>query len=460
MIILDGSIVFVALPHIQSALGFSGAELSWVVNGYLVPFAGFMLLSGRFGDFFGRKRVFVAGLVLFTLASWLCGLSETPAMLIVFRFLQGIGGALSSSVVLGMVVHLFPEPRLQGKAIGVYSFAQAAGSSIGLVAGGLLTQGLGWQWIFFVNVPIGLAAVILAWSIIPADLRSNGKQGSDVPGAILITSGLMLAVFTIVDAPESRWGSAYTISFAALAAAILLAFAMRQAKARSPLIDLNIFRSGTILRANVTMFLTVSGLFGFQYFTTLYLQNILGMNAVQTGLAFIPAPLAIAVVSLGLSGWLNKRIGNMRVLPWGLLLIMLGLIWLSMIKINGSYAMNVLPALVLIGIGFGASVTVMMGEAMSVSNPDDSGLASGLINTTQQVGAAFGTAILAAVASGRTNSLISGGMREIPALVGGFRLAYIVSAAFVGAAIAAVVLGEAKRKRAAFQMESGSKPSR
>jgi predicted MFS family arabinose efflux permease len=299
----------------------------------------------------------------------------------------------------------------------------------------LLTQGLGWNWIFFINVPIGAAAVILTLWLIPSEtFRKMGKE-YDIPGVVLLTTGLILGVFAIVEAPEPHWGSSTAILFAALAVAFLLAFICVELRVNNPLIDLKIFRSRSISGANLTMFLAISGLFGFQFFTTLYLQNILGLNAMETGLAFLPAPVMIAVVSLGLSGWLNQRIGSTRVLPMGLAMIMLGLLWLSRVPFNGSYFTAVLPALVIMGIGFGSAVTVLMGQAMKVTSPDDSGLASGLINTTQQLGAAIGTAILSALSSWRTNDLLAGGLNETFSELGGYHLAFFVSAALLGVSI-------------------------
>ncbi|MGY6651954.1 MFS transporter [Amycolatopsis sp. TRM77291] len=435
MVVLDGSIVAVALPAIQNDLGFTPSTLAWVVNAYLIAFAGLLLLSGRLGDLIGRKRVFLAGLGLFTLASLLCGIAQDQAQLIVFRFLQGAGGALASAVVLGMITTLYPEPRARAKAIGVYSFTQAAGSSIGLIAGGTLTQLLDWHWTFFVNLPIGAIALALAVRLLADDRGPGLRGGTDATGAGLVTGGLMLLVYTIVKAEEYTWADARTLGLLAVSLLLLAGFVLRQAKARQPLLPLRIFRLRAVSGANAVMVLMVAGLFGFQFITALYLQRVLELDALSTGFAFLPAPLAIAVMSLVFAERLNHRFGARAVLVTGLSLVTLALGFLATVEADGDYATDVLPALVLMGIGFGAAMPALMGQAMSGVAPADAGVASGLINTTQQIGAAMGTAVLATAAASRTGSLLAEGTAIPEALTSGYRTAYALSAGLLALAV-------------------------
>ncbi|MEV6826101.1 MFS transporter [Amycolatopsis sp. NPDC051102] len=425
MVVLDSSIVAVALPAIQTDLGFTPAGLAWVVTAYLVAFGGLLLISGRLGDLVGRRRVFLGGLSLFTLASLVAGLASDAGVLVVARFAQGVGGALASAVVLGMIVTMYPEPRARAKAIGVYSFTQAAGASIGLIAGGALTQALNWHWTFYVNLPIGVAALLLAVRVVAPDRGTGLRAGLDVVGALLVTAAVMLGVYGI---SASAW------SALAAAAVLLAAFAVRQAKARTPLLPLRLFRIRAVTGANVVMVLMVAGMLGFQFVTALYLQQVLGLDALGTGVAFLPVPVVIAVASLGFADKLATRFGPRTVLLSGLGLVIVGLVLLT--RVSGSYFADVLPALLLMGLGAGAAIPALMGLAMADVADADAGVASGLINTTQQAGAAVGTAVLAAAAASRTASLSGVDHRE--ALAAGFRLAYGVSAGFL---IAAVLLG-------------------
>jgi EmrB/QacA subfamily drug resistance transporter len=421
--------VNVALPTIQEDLGFSAAGLAWVVNAYLIAFGGLLLLAGRLGDLIGRRAIFLAGLTVFTLASLLCGLSGSPEMLIAARFVQGVGGALSSAVILGMIVTMFPRPGEQAKAIGIFSFVASAGASIGLLAGGVLTQALDWHWIFFVNVPIGLAALVFAWRLIEPEPGLGLSAGADLPGAVLVTGALMLGVYTIVDA--------HSIPLGVLSAALLAAFVWRQATAEKPLLRLDILRSRTVAGANLTQMLMVAGMLGVFFLAVLYLQRILGYNAVRTGAAFLPISLTIGVLSVGFSARLNGRFGPRAVLLPALASIAAGLVLLARVPVDGNYVVDLLPAMLLLGIGGGLAFPALMTLAMSGVAPEDSGLASGLVNTTQQVGGALGLAVLATVASEHT-----GGATSSEALLSGYHLAFGVAAAFVLAAIvvAATVL--------------------
>ncbi|MFF4739961.1 MFS transporter [Streptomyces sp. NPDC001262] len=435
MVILDGTIVNVALPSIQHNLGFSSSSLAWVVNAYLVPFGGLLLLAGRLGDLIGRKRVFVTGLGLFTAASLLCGVSQDPAMLLASRFVQGIGGAVTSAVTLGMVVTLFPQPKERAKAIGVYSFVQSTGGSLGLLAGGALTQTISWHWIFFVNVPIGITAVLAAWRVLTPEQGAGLGKGTDVMGALLVTSTLMLGVYTIVETTEHGWTSAHTLSFGTAALALLLAFVARQAKAPHPLLPLRVFRSRNVSGAMGIQALMVAGMFSFQFLCVLYLQKVLGFDEMHTGLGIFPVSVAIGALSLGLSPKLIARFGPRAVLLPGLSLIAAGLAALGRVPASGSYAVDILPALLPLGIGFGLAMPALATLAMSAATPKDSGIASGMFNTMQQIGAAFGLAVLSTLANAHTDALLAGGAGTASALTGGYQLAFRIGACLVAAAL-------------------------
>lgn len=435
MVILDGTVVNVALPAIQRDLGFSPSGLAWVVNIYLVPFGGLLLLSGRLGDLIGRKRVFVAGLALFTAASLLCGVSQDAATLLASRFAQGVGGAVTSAGTLGMVVTLFPQPKERAKAIGVYSFVQSAGGSLGLLAGGVLTQTISWHWIFFVNVPIGLAAVLAAGRVLAPEHGAGLGRGTDAAGALLVTSALMLGVYTIVGTGGHGWTSPHTLGFAAAALALLLAFLVRQAKAAHPLLPLRVFRSRDVSGAMVIQALMVAGMFSFQFLCVLYLQKVLGFDEIHTGLGIFPVSVAIGALSLGLAPALIARFGPRTVLLPGLGLIAAGLAVLSRVPADGSYAVDVLPALLPLGIGFGLAMPSLATLAMSGATPEDSGTASGMFNTMQQIGSAFGLAALSTLAASHTDALLGEGASTAAALTSGYRLAFRIGAGLVALAL-------------------------
>jgi EmrB/QacA subfamily drug resistance transporter len=440
MIVLDVTVVNVALPSIQKDLGFTQSGLAWVVNAYLISFGGLLLLSGRLGDLISRRGVFLAGLALFTGASLLCGASQSQGMLVAARFIQGIGGAMTSAVVLGMIVTMFPEPREQAKAIGVYGFVASAGGSIGLLAGGVLTQTLNWHWIFFVNLPIGIATAFFATRLIERDRGIGLEQGADVPGAVLITSALMVGVYTIVKpAAEHGWGASQTLLFGAVSLLLLAAFIAREATARQPLIPLRIFRSRNVSGANVIQVLMVAGMFGMFFMGSLYLQRVLGYDALEIGLAFLPTTLVMGTLSLGFSQKLVMRFGARATLLGGLLLAGLGLAWFVRIPVHGHYVVDVLPTLLLLGTGIGASFPALMALAMSGATPSEAGLASGLVNTTAQVGGALGLAVLATLSTTRTNHLLAGGDDLAAALTHGYRLAFLIALVLVGAAVAVTV---------------------
>ena len=435
MIILDATIVNVALPSIQSDLGFSQSNLAWVVNAYLIAFGGLLLLAGRLGDLIGRRRIFLIGLGVFTFASLLCGVAQSQEILIGARLLQGIGGALTSAVILGMIVTMFPEPREQAKAIGVYSFVASAGASIGLLLGGVLTEAINWHWIFFVNLPIGIATALLAMRLVERDQGIGIRNGADVLGALLITSGVMLLVYTILEVSDYGWGSAHTLGLGAASIALLVAFVVRESRATTPLIPLRIFRSRNVSGANVVQVLMVAGMYGMFFLGALYMQRVLGYGALEVGLAFLPVALLIGTLSLGFSANLNMRFGAKATLLPGLFLIVAGLALFSRAPLDANYLVDILPSMVLLGTGAGLSFPSMMTLAMSGATRSDSGLASGLVNTSLQVGGALGLATLATLATTRTDNLLASGESTASALTDGYQLAFVVGAGLVIAAI-------------------------
>ncbi|HEX6459483.1 MAG TPA: MFS transporter [Thermoleophilaceae bacterium] len=455
MIILDATIVNVALPSIQSDLGFSQSSLAWVVNAYLISFGGLLLLAGRLGDLLGRRRIFLIGLTLFTAASFVCGLADTQGLLVGARFVQGIGGAMTAAVILGMIVTMFPKPREQARAIGVYSFVAAAGGSIGLLAGGGLTQAINWHWIFFVNVPIGIATAALALRLIVRDEGIGLKEGADVAGAVLITSSLMLLVYTIVKASDYGWGSAHTLGFGAGALALLAGFVWREHTARQPLMPLRIFRSRLVSAANAVQALMVAGMFGMFFLGALYLQRVLGYDAIEVGLAFLPVAVLIAVLSLGVSARLNMRFGAQATLLPGLALIVGGLLLFARAPVDAHYVTQVLPGMVLLGVGAGISFPSLMTLAMSGATRAESGLASGLVNTSQQVGGALGLAVLATLSTTHTASLRAEGHSFASSLTSGFHLAFVIGAALV---VAAIVLASTVLRSAPEAVDTESDP--
>ncbi|MEU8513144.1 DHA2 family efflux MFS transporter permease subunit [Kitasatospora sp. NPDC048722] len=437
MIVLDGSIVTVALPAIRDDLHFSPAGLTWTVNAYLIAFGGLLLLAGRLGDLVGRKRVFVAGLTVFTAASLLCALAPGQGALVAARFLQGVGGAMASAVSLGMIVTLFPEPRERGRAIGAFSFVGAAGASIGQVLGGVLTQALSWHWIFLINLPLGLAAALLAVRVLAADGGPGLRAGADGLGAALITAALMLGIYAIVGTGEHGWASARTLGLGALSLALLAGFLLRQSRAAQPLLPLRTFRSRNVSGANAVQLLMVSGLFGFQILIALYLQNVRGYGAAATGLAMLPAALAIGTVSLALSARLNARYGERPVLLTGLVLLLAALALLTRLPADADYVLDLLPTM-LLAAGFGLAISALTVLGMSGAGPADAGTASGLFNTTQQVGGALGVAVLTTLAG-----------RPSDSPVGGFHVAFAVAAGLLALAtlLAALVFRPAGAER-------------
>jgi EmrB/QacA subfamily drug resistance transporter len=459
MTILDGSIVTVAMPAMQHDLGFTPAGLSWTVNAYLIPFGGLLLLAGRLGDLIGRKAVFLAGNAVFTAASLIAGLAGTPAVLIAARFLQGVGSAMASAVVLGILVTLFAEPKERAKAIGVFSFTGAAGASIGQVLGGVLTDALSWHWIFFINLPIGLATVALALRVLPADRGAGLAAGADALGATLVTGGLMLGIYTVVKIEEYGWTAGHTLGLGALSLALLAAFFVRQAKAPTPLMPLRVLRSRNVSGANLTQMLTLSAMFAFQILVALYMQKVLGYGALETGLAMLPAAVAIGGISLFVSARLNHRFGARAVLIAGLTLLLAAMGWLTRVPVQASYVPDLLPVMLLIA-GGGLVLPALATLGMSAARADDAGLASGLFNTTQQIGMALGVAVLSTMAASRTGELLSQGATQAAALTGGYRLAFGIAAGLLVAAltVAVAVLRTPRPEPATREAATASEP--
>jgi EmrB/QacA subfamily drug resistance transporter len=439
MIVLDATIVNVALPSIQDDLGFSQSDLAWVVNAYLIAFGGLLLLAGRLGDLVGQRRVFLIGLAIFTTASLACALAQSQGVLVGARFVQGIGGALTSAVILGMVVTMFPEPREQAKAIGIYTFVAVAGGSIGLLVGGALTQAINWHWIFFVNLPIGAVTALFALRLVEERRGIGLGQGADLPGALLLTGGLMLLVYAIVDAAEQGWGSAQTIGLGALSALLLTTFVLRQARIANPLMPLRLFRSRNVSGANAVQALMVVGMYGMFFLGALYMQRILGYDALEVGLAFLPTTLVMGAMSFDVSARLNTRYGPKATLIPSMVVIAAGLVLFAQTPVDANYATDLLPALALLGLGAGLAFPSLMTLAMSGATPSDSGLASGLVNTSVQVGGALGLAVLATLATDRTESLRADGESVASALNSGYHLAYLIGAALIAVALVIAV---------------------
>jgi EmrB/QacA subfamily drug resistance transporter len=449
MIVLDATIVNVALPSIQDDLGFTSSNLAWVVNAYLIAFGGLLLLAGRAGDLIGQRRIFLIGLTIFTAASALCAVAQTQEMLIGARFVQGVGGALTSAVILGMIVTMFPKPSEQAKALGVYGFVASAGGSIGLLSGGVLTDLISWHWIFLINLPVGVITGALALRLIEPKPGIGLGAGADIPGAVLLTAGVMLGVYTILGITEHGWTSDRTLGLAAVAAVLIAAFLVRQTRIENPLMPLRLFRSRNVTGSNLVMAMVVVGMFGLFFLGALYLQRILGYTPLQVGLAFLPSTLVMGIVSLRVAGPLMMRFGPQRLLVPALVSTIAGLLLFARTPVDGTFVADIMPATILVGLGMGLSMPALMTLAMSGATPQDSGLASGLINTTVQVGGAVGLAVLATLASERTGDATSAA-----ALNAGYHLAYVIGAGALAAAvvISLVVLRQPRAERAPAAM--------
>ena len=442
MIVLDTTIVNVALPSIRGSLHFSQTSLAWVVNAYMLTFGGFLLLGGRLGDHFGHRRLFIGGIMLFTLASLACGVSTTQGMLVAARAVQGFGGAIVSAVSLSLIVSLFVEPADRVKAMGVFGFVAAGGGTLGVLLGGVLTDLLTWHWIFLVNVPIGIAVCLLSTRVLPVSRASEAGGRLDAAGAVVVTAGLMLAVYAIVNGNQVGWLSGRTVGLLAGSAALLVAFLVVESRVRSPLMPLGLFRRRNLATANAVGVLWAAAMFAWFFLTALYLQLVLGYTPLQVGLAFLPANLIMAALSLGLSAKLVMRFGIKLPLVGGLSLAAVGLALLARAPVHGHYLVDLLPSMILLGFGAGTAFNPLLMAAMGDVEQNEAGLASGIVNTSFMMGGALGLAILASVAASRTNHLLAAGSPHLAALVGGYRIAFMIGAAFavLAAGLAAQML--------------------
>jgi EmrB/QacA subfamily drug resistance transporter len=455
MIVLDVTIVGVALPSIREDLGFSEESLAWVINAYLITFGGFLLLGGRFGDLFGHRRLFVAGITLFTVASAVCGLSTSQEMLVIARAVQGLGGAVVSAVALSLMMTLFTEPAERAKAMGIFGFVASGGGSIGVLLGGILTDVLNWHWIFLVNVPVGIAVVILTVMIIPGERVASAAQRLDVGGAVTVTAALMIAVYAIVNGNEVGWLTGRTLGLLGAAAVLLATFLGLEARARSPLVPLGLFRLRNIVVSNIVGVLWAGSMFAWFFLSALYLQLVLGYSPMEVGLAFLPGNLVMGALSIGLSARLVMRFGIRLPLAVGLGFAGLGLLLFARAPVDGNFVVDVLPAMVLLGLGAGMAFNPVLLAAMSDVEPQDAGLASGVVNTAFMMGGALGLAVLASVAAARTDSLLASGDSQAAALTGGYHLAFLVGAifAFAAAALGGLLLRQGAYAAAHPEME-------
>jgi EmrB/QacA subfamily drug resistance transporter len=438
MIVIDATIVNVALPSIRTSLGFSQASLAWVVNAYLLTFGGFMLLGGRLGDIFGHRRLFLCGLGVFTLASLACGLSTTQTTLIVARAVQGLGGALVSAIGLSLTMDLFTEPAERTKAMGVFGFVAAGGGSVGVLLGGILTGLLNWHWIFLVNVPVGAVVYVLSLRLLPAGNKAASSKHLDAAGAITITTSLLLAVYAIVNANQAGWLSAQTLGLLGASVALMFSFLVIESRVKAPLMPLSVLRLRNVATANVVGVLWAAAMFAFFFISALYLQLVLHYTPLKVGLAFLPSNLIMSVFSLGLSAKLVMKYGIKKPLTIGLGLAAAGLLLFARLPVNGHFLTDVLPSMILLGFGAGMAFNPVLLAAMSDVKPQDSGLASGIVNTSFMMGGALGLAILASVAAARTSQLLASGHNQLVALTGGYHVAFLIGAI---AAILAAVIG-------------------
>ena len=437
MIVLDTTVVNVALPSIRSDLKFTETSLVWVVNAYMLTFGGFLLLGGRLGDLWGPRRVFLAGIALFTLASLACGVASSQALLIAARAVQGMGGAVVSAVSLALIMNLFTEPGERARAMGVYGFVCAGGGSVGVLLGGLLTSLLSWHWIFLVNLPIGIAVAALTMSLI-APSKGQARQRLDWGGAVTITLSLMLAVYGVVNGNEAGWASTQTLGLLATAAVLLGVFIAIEARIARPLMPLSLFRHRNLAVANIAGVLWAAAMFAWFFMSALYMQLVLGYTPMQVGLAFLPGNLVMAFLSLGASAKIVMRYGIRRPLAFGLLVAAVGLALFARAPVGGSFVVDILPSMILLGFGAGIAFNPMLLAAMSDVGPSESGLASGVVNTAFMMGGALGLAVLASAAAARTRNLAAAGHDSLAALTGGYHVAFLIGGLF---AVAAAVVG-------------------
>ncbi len=438
MIVLDSTIVNVALPSIKRDLGFSQTSLAWVVNGYLLTFGGFLLLGGRLGDLLGHRRLFLGGIVLFTLASLACGSATAQGTLIAARVIQGFGGAVVSAVSLSLMVSLFVQPAERARAMGVFGFVAAGGGTLGVLLGGILTDVLNWHWIFLVNVPIGGAVCAFAMRVLPAGSRAGTGPRLDVAGAVTVTAALMLAVYAIVNGNRAGWTSAQTLGLLGGAAVLLAGFVVLESRVRDPLVPLGLLRLRNLATANGVGVLWAGAMFAWFFLSALYLQLVLGYSPLQVGLAFLPANLIMGAFSLGISAKLVMRFGIKLPLATGLLLAAVGLGLFARAPVDGHFVVDVLPSMILLGFGAGIAFNPILLAAMGDVEQSDSGLASGIVNTSFMMGGALGLAVLASIAASRTSHLLASGQSHVAALNSGYHTAFVLGALF---ALLAAILG-------------------
>ncbi|KRB04063.1 DHA2 family efflux MFS transporter permease subunit [Lysobacter sp. Root690] len=455
MIVLDSTIVNVALPSIRTDLGFSESSLAWVVNAYLLTFGGFLLLGGRLGDLFGHRRVFLIGIAVFTLASLACGLAGSQTFLVAARGVQGLGGAVVTAVALSLIMNLFTEPADRAKAMGVYSFVCAGGGSVGVLLGGLLTGGLSWHWIFLVNIPIGLIVIAATLKLLPAS-RGPGEGQLDIAGSITVTASLMLAVYAIVNGNEAGWTSLHTLGLLGVAVALMLAFLWIESRVSAPLMPLSLFRLRNVAVANTVGVLWAAAMFAWFFLSALYMQLVLKYTPMQVGLAFLPSNLIMAAFSLGLSAKLVMRFGIRWPLAIGLGLATIGLLLFARAPVGGDFVSDVLPGMLLLGLGAGIAFNPLLLAAMSDVSPAESGLASGMVNTAFMMGGALGLAILASLAASRTSAQVAAGADLIAAQAEGYHLAFLVGAVF---GLTAALLGGLLLRTPANQAAEGAQPA-
>ena len=456
MIVLDSTIVNVALPSIRADLGFSQTSLAWVVNAYMLTFGGFLLLGGRLGDLYGPRRLFLGGIGLFTVASLVCGISTTQSLLIGARAVQGLGGAVASAVSLSLMMTLFTEPADRAKAMGVFGFVASGGGTLGVLAGGVLTDVLDWHWIFLVNLPIGVLVTVLALRLLPDGRAHQAAQRLDLAGAITVTAALVVAVYAIVNGNDAGWTSLRTLGLLGVAAALLAGFVVVEKKVASPLVPLGLLRRRNLATSNVVGVLWAAAMFAWFFLSALYLQLVLGYSPLDVGLAFLPANLIMGAFSLGLSAKVVMRFGIRRPLGVGLVLASAGLALFVRIPVHGSFVRDVLPSMILLGIGAGVAFNPVLLAAMSDVAPTESGLASGIVNTAFMMGGALGLAVLASVAGARTRHLEANGSGHLAALTGGYHAAFLVGAIF---ALAAAALGAGVLRARMPQHEAVPAPS-
>jgi len=453
MVVLDATIVNIALPSIQHGLSFSDADLQWVINAYTLVFGGFLLLGGRAADLLGRKRLFIAGVVVFSLASLINGFAQSSGMLIAGRALQGLGGALVSPAALSIIMTTFPGTQERTRALGVWSAIAAGGAASGLLLGGVLTDLLSWEWIFFVNVPVGLGAIAAALRVVPESRDASAHRTFDVAGATTVTGGLVVLVYAIVKAQEYGWGSGRTLAMLGVSAALLAAFVAIERRSTAPLVRLDIFRNRTLTAANVAMMLVASGMFSMFFFASLYVQEVLGYSPLKAGLAFLPVSLGI-VIGAAIAQSAIGRFGPRAVGVAGLSLATAGMVWLTGLPVDGSYAGDLLAGLFPMSIGMGlvfVPVTLMATAGVSAQ---DSGLASGLLNTSQQVGGALGLAVLSTLSADRTTSLLGDGTARATALVEGWHVAFTGGAVVLALAASFLVVLLRRRHLAVVDVDA------